>query len=194
MYIWSHEKGRAKDPCLGFRLPCPYRERSEKKVAQIAKVPEVPCKLDAVLVGSRNDEIISLVEEALSQTEIKALPTRKVNQLMLELYCQRIRIAIIDHSIAPKSIREALKDISQIRPSVSVIIIARGLADADAMDVEVGGCVQHLFTDIPSADHLRQFILSTCDFLLRRSENVPAQRSASEQEKSKATPVLSQVS
>lgn len=152
--------------------------------------PEIPCKLDTVLVGSRNDDILSLVKRALSRTEITALPARNVNQLMLELFRQRIRIAVMDHSIATDDIRDALHDIGQIQPRVGVIIIARGLQDADSMDVEVGGCVLHLFTDIPSADHLRQFILSTRDLLLRRSESVPTPIFVSGRKKSKEAPIL----
>jgi len=131
-----------------------------KPMTSTPQTPDIPRELDTVLVGSTDGCTLPLVEAALSQTAMHILSADSDNNLILELLHRRSCILVLDHSVAPGAMGQLIQEITQIRPEARVVVIAQDRADAEEMNVEVGGCVHHLFIGVPSEAHLREFILS----------------------------------
>ena len=116
--------------------------------------------LDTFVAATKSREVRQLIADAVGSTPYTLQAAENLENFHDSFVKDGFRLGILELGLAGERARDIQSEINRIYPHAGIIVIAENLDEAMASGINISGCVQHLFLERPSVEHLRDFLIA----------------------------------
>lgn len=133
-----------------------------------------PVHEKVLLIAVESQDLETLTTAAIEGTGFSTRSAKTVKEILARLARGESLMAVVELALLGKLAGRFLDTIKHIHPAVALILLARNPLEAYEAGVQVGGCVYHLFIEIPTPQELNAFLISARDKQHRASRKTAA--------------------